>query len=241
MPIRFPDLLQDSWNFLRNQRSFTLFSLGLLILVQAIGVVIMPHESVDPTQAQTAFTDQQLLAHVFPMLFLGLINIWVTLLLILNIKSINDGQFSSFTQNITPSLAKLVPSVVLNIIMVLPVSLGISATMLGESGSVSLYAFPLLVLGIFVFIKLCLSLYAYVLETHKTVVQTIKSLWTMSIGRSLVLVQFCIIAYLVPQFIAFFVGSGGNPLLLALSMAVSAFLVLFITVFSFRFYQVFRK
>ncbi|WGE32711.1 hypothetical protein NYR60_03645 [Actinobacillus genomosp. 2] len=239
MPIKFPDLLQDSWNFIRNQRSFSLFAIVLFSALQLVNLLLVPNMG----QVDANNTEMTLSA-LYPLLLMGVLNIFLTSLLILNIKDINRGSFKHFFQNLSVSLAKLFPVIVLNILMVLPLSIGMASQLFGsQAGSgLALVAFPLIIGGAFLFIKLCLSVYAYLIEEFNGIGETLRFTWQLSRGKGIALVLFCVISYFVPQILmSFLSGLGASAVGLAITVFISSFFSLFITVFSFRFYQVYSQ
>ncbi|WP_150539508.1 hypothetical protein [Actinobacillus vicugnae] len=236
MPIKFPDLLQDSWNFIRNQTQFSLIAIILFSALQFTNLVLIP---LGGTNSQNIT-----LSGLFPLMFMGVANIFITALLILNIKAINDGSFKHFFQHISSAASKLFSVIWLNVIMVLPISVGIAFFVFArQSGNgLELVAFPLIVSGAFLFIKLCLAVYAYLVEELPSVKESIRFTWQLSRGKGIALVLFCIIAYFVPQILMSFLsvllkGEIG----VIISVLLSSFFSLFITVFSFRFYQAYRQ
>ncbi|UKH20131.1 hypothetical protein [Actinobacillus pleuropneumoniae] len=239
MPIKFPDLLQDSWNFIRNQHTFSLLAVILLSALQFVNLFLVPRiANMDAENVEMRLSD------LFPLLIMGVANIFITTLLILNIKEINRGSFKHFFQNLSGALAKLFPVILLNIIMVLPLSIGMASQVFGAKagGGLSMIAFPLIIGGAFLFIKLCLSVYAYLIEELNSVNDAIRFTWQLSRGRGIALVLFCVISYFVPQILmSFLSGLSGNTVGLIVSVLVSSFFSLFITVFSFRFYQAYSQ
>ncbi|WGE46964.1 hypothetical protein [Actinobacillus equuli] len=241
MPIKFPNLLQDSWNFIRNQRTFSLYAMLLFCILQLISLFLMPRTG--NVEAQTQSTTMTL-SDLVPLLLMGVANIFITTLLILNIKAINSGNFKHFFQALSNTFSKLFPVILLNIIMVLPLSVGMAFQVFGrQTGSgLELVAFPLIISGAFLFIKLCLSVYAYLVEDLPSVSEAIRFTWQLSRGKGIALVLFCVIAYFVPQILmSFLSGLGANVTGLVLTVAISSFFSLFITVFSFRFYQAYSQ
>ncbi|WP_435051320.1 hypothetical protein [Actinobacillus suis] len=221
MPIKFPDLLQDSWNFIRNQRMFSLYAMLLFCILQLASLFLMPRTGNAQAQSTT-----MTLADLFPLLFMGVANIFITTLLILNIKAINNANFSHFFQNLSTTLTKLFPVILLNIIMVLPLSVGMAFQVFGaQTGNgLVLLAFPLIISGAFLFIKLCLSVYAYLVEELPSVGDTIRFTWQLSRGKGIALVLFCVIAYFVPQILMSFVSRlGDNVTELVLTVFISSF------------------
>ncbi len=239
MPIKFPNLLQDSWNFIRNQHTFSLLAIILLSALQFVNLFLVPRiGNMDTENVEMTLSD------LFPLLVMGVANIFITTLLILNIKEINRGSFKHFFQNLSVAIAKLFPVVLLNIIMVLPLSIGMASQVFGAKAGngLSMIAFPLIIGGAFLFIKLCLSVYAYLIEELNGVNEAIRFTWQLSRGRGIALVLFCVISYFVPQILmSFLSGLSGNTLGLVANVLVSSFFSLFITVFSFRFYQAYSQ
>lgn len=239
MPIKFPNLLQDSWNFIRNQHTFSLLAIILLSALQFVNLFLVPRiGNMDTENVEMTLSD------LFPLLVMGVANIFITTLLILNIKEINRGSFKHFFQNLSAAVTKLFPVVLLNIIMVLPLSIGMASQVFGAKAGngLSMIAFPLIIGGAFLFIKLCLSVYAYLIEELNSVNEAIRFTWQLSRGRGIALVLFCVISYFVPQILmSFLSGLSGNMLGLVVNVLVSSFFSLFITVFSFRFYQAYSQ
>ena len=239
MPIKFPNLLQDSWNFIRNQHTFSLLAIILLSALQFVNLFLVPRiGNMDAENVEMTLSD------LFPLLVMGVANIFITTLLILNIKEINRGSFKHFFQNLSAAVTKLFPVVLLNIIMVLPLSIGMASQVFGAKAGngLSMIAFPLIIGGAFLFIKLCLSVYAYLIEELNSVNEAIRFTWQLSRGRGIALVLFCVISYFVPQILmSFLSGLSGNTLGLVVNVLVSSFFSLFITVFSFRFYQAYSQ
>lgn len=240
MPINFPGLLQDSWNFIRNQRAFLLYGFGCLLLVQIIALRFLPNMPMNASMPQNSLSD-----NLLPILISGAVNIFVTTLLILNIKAINNGEFERFFQFVGEALRKLPTVIALNIIMVLPLSLGMSFQMFGVApgSGLTIIVLPLIISGIFVFVRLCLGAYAYLVEELDGVSESIGFMWNLGRGRTWPLVSFCFITHFVPQFLTLMVANigGVNIFTVVFTVLLSAFLNLFVTVFSFRFYQAYSR
>lgn len=229
--MNFPQLLQDSWNFIRNRSQFSFTAMILLIAIQFIAAfglsnVVMLNPS----------------AALLPSLIIGVGNIFISLLLILNIKAINAGNFQSFFQNVGDAFTKLFPAVALYIITALPLSLGISSILFGNvSGNgASIVSSLLLAIGIFFFVRLNLSIYVFLVENYR-VGQAVKFMWQFAKGRMAMLFAYTLLANVLPILITALVGRlGDNTAVMILSFVISAFLSLFTTIFGFRFYQAIR-
>ena len=231
MLINFPQLLQDSWNFIRNRRQFSLTAIGLLLAIQLLATFVLANLMASNSTVS-----------LLPSLLIGIGNIFISVLLVLNINDINSGTFQSFFQNTSKALTKLLPAILLYIIMGLPLSFGMSSILFGNiSGSgANIFSLPLLAIGIFVFVRLNLSTYVFLVENYR-VGQAVKFMWQLAKGKMAVLFAYTLLANLLPILITALVGRlGDNVAIMVLSFMISAFLSLFTTIFSFRFYQTIR-
>ncbi|MEZ7766961.1 hypothetical protein O3795_05885 [Haemophilus parahaemolyticus] len=231
MPINFPQLLQDSWNFIRNRSQFSLTAIGLLLAIQLLATFVLANLMASNSTAS-----------LLPSLLIGIGNIFISVLLVLNINDINSGTFQSFFQNTGKALTKLLPAILLYIIMGLPLSFGMSSILFGNiSGSgANIFSLPLLAIGIFVFVRLNLSTYVFLVENYR-VGQAVKFMWQLAKGKMAVLFAYTLLANLLPILITALVGRlGDNVAIMVLSFMISAFLSLFTTIFGFRFYQTIR-
>lgn len=231
MPINFPQLLQDSWNFIRNRRQFSLTAMGLLLVIQLLATFVLSNFMVSDSAVS-----------LLPSFLIGIGNIFISVLLVLNINDINAGTFQSFFQNTSKALAKLLPAISLNIIMVLPLSFGMSSILFSNiSGSgASIFSLPLSAIGIFVFVRLNLAIYVFLVENYR-VGQAVKFMWQLAKGKMAALFAYTLLANLLPILITALVGRlGDNVAIMVLSFVISAFLSLFTTILGFRFYQTIR-
>ncbi|WHP46849.1 ABC transporter permease [Mannheimia bovis] len=244
MPIKFVDLLQQSWNFMRNQQSFTLFAIMTIVVVQLAFILLLPASPemvADQQPQQIQIDSSKLLAILMPTVLLGIANLFMTVLMILNIQSINNGNYQNFFQNAGGALKHFLPVLMLQFIMVLPLSLGASFAM--ASPETVIIALPMLVVGFYFFIKLSIVIYAYLLEKpQKTLSESIKFTFQLSRGKMLPLILFCVISYLLPGMLSRLFAVFGNDFVGALITVVfSAVINVFMAIFSFRFYQVYRQ
>lgn len=231
MPINFPQLLQDSWNFIRNRRQFSLTAIGLLLAIQLLATFVLANLMASNSTVS-----------LLPSLLIGIGNIFISVLLVLNINDINSGTFQSFFQNTSKALTKLLPAILLYIIMGLPLSFGMSSILFGNiSGSgANIFSLPLLAIGIFVFVRLNLSTYVFLVENYR-VGQAVKFMWQLAKGKMVALFAYTLLANLLPILITALVGRlGDNVVIMVLSFMISAFLSLFTTILGFRFYQTIR-
>lgn len=241
MPIRFPQLLQDSWNFMRNHTQFSLFGFLLLLLLQW-GMTFFAYQMPEPSQhlAHKDVLEQAVFAQFLPTIVAAIATVFVNVLLILNIKVIVAGSYSHFFTNLGLAVKYFFPALWLNIIMVLPVSIGVAGTL---SGTGSFLVLPLFAGAMFIFIRLCLVVFAYIIEQpQKNINESLRSMWQLGRGKMGLLMLFCLLSYLFPGCI--------NVLLLKvlpdmvstiISPIFSSAINLYLIIFSFRFYQALRN
>ncbi|MDG6269513.1 hypothetical protein Q7267_08805 [Glaesserella parasuis] len=242
MPIKFPSLLQDSWNFIRNQGSFTLTGTALLILLQLSTIFLFPRVEIQAGNTSNQEMLTLLTSQLAPTIISALISVFINILLILNIKAINSGTYQHFSQNIGATLKAFFPVILLTIFMVMPLSIGISfGGTVGQQGSFAIMILPLMATGIYLFVKLSLVVYAYLLEAPQSIMQTLRFTWGLSRGRMFPLFLFCILSYFFPSLLGSLIGRIGGDVGIILSQVVGAFISLFVVVFGFRFYQVYRQ
>lgn len=133
------------------------------------------------------------------------------------------------------------PVLILQFIMVLPLSLG--ASFLMASPESVMIALPVLVMGLYFCIKLSIVIYAYLLESpRKTLLGSIKFTFQLSRGKIFPLILFCVISYLLPGMLSRLLAVLGNDVMGAfITVVCSAVINVFMLIFSFRFYQVYRQ
>ncbi|QLB15055.1 ABC transporter permease [Mannheimia granulomatis] len=240
MQIKFADLLQDSWNFMRNQQRFSLTAVAIIVIIQLAVIFLFPHEPSSISQQQID-SRQIELSNMLPTILLGVANFFISLLMILNIQSINNGYYRHFFQHTAEALKAFFPVLLLNFAMILPLSLGGSIVI--GSAEMMILAFPMIIIGFYWFFKLCLVIYVYLLEKpQKGFMETIKFTLQLSRGRMLPLVLFCVISYVIPGILSRMISGFGNSFVgVLITIILSTLISVFIAIFSFRFYQVYRQ
>ncbi len=101
MSIKFVDLLQQSWNFMRNQQAFSLFAIVTIVVVQLVFILVSPNspELMAESQPQQLQIDaSKMVSILLPTILLGVVNLLINVLMIFNIQSINDGNYRQFSK-----------------------------------------------------------------------------------------------------------------------------------------------
>lgn len=246
MSINFLALFQDAWNFVRNRLNFTLYAVILLTVLQIAISSFIPRPEISPAIENGSIQDQMnglevLSSSVLSMLAIVLVNV----LIILNIKAINNGNYQTFLHNLPQAISKFAQTVLITFVQVLPISFGLAFALIPSFGDgATLIALPMMLMGLFVFIKLNLAIYCYLIdEPQKTIGETLKYTWGLSRGRMLSLIIFTAIIYLIPTTLGTIAGtfSALGSIGVIIGQAFNAFINLLIVIFSFRFYQTYRQ
>lgn len=249
MPIQFSTLLQDSWNFLRNRFQFTFYALILLTTLQASISLLFPRltSNLNEMQAGSEMVMSEMLQGMLLPSFLSLLaTTFVNVLLILNISAINNGSYTHFFQQTNQTLVRFLPVVALSFMQYLPLSLGVSAILFSQNSEMSLLMLPLFITGIYVFIKLILTVYVYLIETpQKGIGETLSFTWRLSRGKMFPLVILFMIVYIIPMFLSGFILNGaslaGEVVRDVIAHFFGSLINLFVTILTFRFYQHYRQ
>lgn len=235
--INFSVILQESANLLRNTPRFTLIALALLMLPQLVKF----SADLDTSGGLGTLENQAVLTNLPQIMLSALLTVLINIIIILVIKAVNNGTFKSFSQVTSEALRSLFGVLVLSFLSALPISIAMAGFSFGEVGVLMI---PLFVGGLFLFIKLSLASYAYLLESpRKSLTEILKYTWSLSHGRFSTLLIFVLLAYMLPALLQSILGLAlGNSLfgVLILDM-IAALIALFVIVFSFRFYQMYRR
>lgn len=256
MPINFLQLLQESGNFMRNQRGFVRTAFLLYFSLSLIMAFITP----SPASLQSNSEPLPL-----PILLaISVVNIWLAILMLLNIKAISLGNYRHFFTLSGTAFSRIFPVFCLLFIVALPFGLGIilvsfgsilaMSTALSQASIITiLIALPLFVMGIVISLKLCLAHYIYLLdEPQKGVGESLKFAMTFSRGKMKLLSLYALLFFVLPLIIGqlLFLLEEAIASLVALDTriissmiggAISSIIAIYLTIFSFRFYQAYRS
>lgn len=239
MSVNFVQLLQESGNFIRNQKTFSLTAILVMLALQVANLLVSAQlfKAVDPTQMSSSLGGGLFLSVVF-----AVFTVYFSLVLVvLNIKKINEGQYHNFFEATGEAFSKLFPVIGVIILMSFPLSFGIASAAMGGEAGLSIIALPLLAGGIFIFLKLCLGSYALLIENMR-VGQAVKFSWQLTKGKMLWMIGYVLIAYVIPMVInAMLAQISANLLMQIIAALVGVCLSLFTVVFGFRFYQTLRN
>ena len=261
MPVNFTQLLQDSWNFVRNQKNFTLsFVIAFTLLSFAINMIFdastsaltpdafqqLDNPDLTPEQQVALFSallqkiDANFLLFiyiVYQVIFL-LFSCWE----ILTVHHISLQNNYSLTQTFGMALKRFFGVLIINILISLPLLICFTAflvSVLSGSGISILIVFVFF--SIFIFIRTCLAFITYLIE-EKGIGESIAYIWRAGIGRTTTLLWYFLIVYLIFSIISNRLADFSNNMPLgAIATLLVSFLNVFAVVISYRFYTIFTQ
>ncbi|MBE2894050.1 hypothetical protein [Spirabiliibacterium falconis] len=231
MQLNFTAIIQDCFNFMRNQKQMTLFFIMLQAII-AFTLRALPLEPLmnegnhlNPTQALIAVGGQ-------------IAVLLVTLWLLNAIMQISRTHHMNYASAFVNSIKQLLPFLLLNFFVVLPFTLAILSLITGAGGILGLIA---ILLGGFMFVRLSLAPYAYVID--RTSLNTaMKRVWQQGSGRMSALFLFTIIAYILPSAVNLQLARlGDNAISVGITTIISSTVAVFTLIFTYRFYQHFMQ
>ena len=250
MPINFTQIFQDSLNFMRNQRKTVLIFVGIFVVSQLINALVsvpMPSLGDNPNPSQQDIIDA--LSKVEPTALIGsflfqqLLMSFIATLGIATIHHISQQNQNPINQGLMLTLRRFLGVVVLDIFMSLPLLFGIADVMSSflSKNALSPLAFVSMLLGLFFFVRLCLSPVHYI-ASNQSIGQSALQVWRAGIKRNGVLITYALITYLLLPLLANSISTTlGTSFLSVIFGILVALFQLFILVFTYRFYSLFMK
>ena len=250
MQINFTQIFQDSLNFMRNQRKTVLIFIGIFVIAQLINqLVSVPLPSLgnnpDPSLQDiiNALSKVEPTALIGSFLFQQLLMSFIATFGIATIHHISQQNQNPINQGLMLTLRRFLGVVVLDIFMSLPLLFGTADVMSSflSKNALSPLAFVSMVLGLFFFVRLCLSPVHYI-ASNQSIGQSALQVWRAGIKRNSVLITYALITYLLLPLLANSIGiTLGTSFLSVIFGILVALFQLFILVFTYRFYSLFMK
>ena len=250
MQINFTQIFQDSLNFMRNQRKTVLIFVGFFVVSQLISALIsipMPSLGDNPNPSQQDIIDA--LSKVEPTALIGsflfqqLLMSFIATFGIATIHHISQQNENPINQGLMLTLRRFLGVVVLDIFMSLPLLFGLADVMSSflSKNALSPLAFVSMVLGLFFFVRLCLSPVHYI-ASNQSIGQSALQVWRAGIKRNGVLITYALITYLLLPLLANSISTTlGTSFLSVIFGILVALFQIFILVFTYRFYSLFMK
>lgn len=248
MQINFTQVLQDSWNFFRNQQKIMLSLAAILFIIQIAGFA---WDSASPASdgGMTQATLAESLSHIDAAGFIGalavkqLLTSLVAAWGILTVHQISQQTYRTLGQSLMATLGRFAGVVVLDLLMVAPMLLGLAeafAALLTKT-SPSMMSLVAMIVGVWFFVRMNLTAVHY-LSTQDSLGQTIKTVWLRGQTRKGALFIYALLVYFViPMFIFQISGLSDNIAMAVIAGGIAALLNIFTLVVTYRFYSLFMK
>ncbi|WP_386694416.1 hypothetical protein [Lonepinella sp. MS14435] len=252
MPINFTQLFKDSWHFLQNERKFafsfvTIFvlaSAGFGLLQQVLFPVVENIEALSEEQQMNILLQQSGdLSYLWFTLAKGLTTLFIVYWGTMTVHQISQRQYQGLTKTAGITFNRLLGIILLTVLCFLPFFIGAIGTIAGvlSQSSISFISLFLMISGIFILIRLCLSPVRYLLN-HESIKSAVQNTLISAKGRTAVLFFYCTISYLFFSLLGLQLAMlAQNMLLTIVALVIMSFINVFSIVFTYRFYTVFNQ
>ena len=241
MQINFTHILQDSWNFFRNQQKIMFQFVLILLVAQNVGALLSSPLNNESHISELANINIENIA--FSIVITQLLTSFISAWGLISIHSISQQNYQTLTKAFTLTLRRFLGVIVLNLLMTAPMLLGLSeafAALLIKS-SPSIISLIAMLVGIWFFVRLNLTVVHY-LSTQDDIKQTIQKIWIKGSSRKNVLFIYTLLVYFLAPILVFQLTTFSNNVLFDMVIGIlSAILNIFMLVITYRFYSLFIK
>lgn len=241
MQINFTHILQDSWNFFRNQQKIMFQFVLILLVAQNVGALLSSPLNNESHISELANINIENIA--FSIVITQLLTSFISAWGLISIHSISQKNYQTLTKSFTLTLRRFLGVIVLNLLMTAPMLLGLSeafAALLTKS-SPSIISLIAMLVGIWFFVRLNLTAVHY-LSTQDDIKQTIQKIWIKGSSRKNVLFIYTLLVYFLAPILVFQLTTFSNNVLFDMVISIlSAVLNVFMLVITYRFYSLFIK
>ena len=241
MQINFTHILQDSWNFFRNQQKIMFQFVLILLVAQNVGALLSSPLNNESHISELANINIENIA--FSIVITQLLTSFISAWGLISIHSISQQNYQTLTKSFTLTLRRFFGVIVLNLLMTAPMLLGLSeafAALLTKS-SPSIISLIAMLVGIWFFVRLNLTVVHY-LSTQDDIKQTIQKIWIKGRSRKNVLFIYTLLVYFLAPILVFQLTTFSNNVLFDMVIGIlSAILNIFMLVITYRFYSLFIK
>ncbi|QPB43194.1 hypothetical protein [Rodentibacter haemolyticus] len=247
MNINFTQVLQDSWNFFRNQQKTMLRFVSILFMVQVASVLLSP-----PLISQEELTTGSTLPDLTKLDVTGfLLSFSITQLAttfigawgITTIHQISRQNYRTLGQSFNATLPRFIGVVILEVVVIIPLLLGLveitaAAVTQASPSIISLFA---IIFGIYFFVRLNLSATHY-LTAQTGIGQSLKTVWLQGMNKKGALFIYALLIYVVVPILIFQIVSISNNIIFAVTASILAALInIFVLIVTYRFYSLFMQ
>lgn len=234
MPFNFIKIISESAHFISNRMSTVLTFVGLFTLSN-ISIDLL----IRPTLAGAVQNTQDVnISHLMLLIFPAVADAFITVWFLCSVHFASMSNKTLNTSSFALAIKRFLGYVVLVTITVIPLSITAATSLTGSVGFLTIIS---LFIGIYIYLRLCLAPYAYVLD-GLSFINALKFVWLTSFKYLLPLLGFVVITQLIPMGIAnvishIFKGSVGEIII----SIISAIIKTYIVIFTYRFYSIYKQ
>ncbi|BFU59204.1 MULTISPECIES: hypothetical protein [Rodentibacter] len=247
MNINFTQILQDSWNFFRNQQKTMLRFVSILFMVQVASVLLSPplisQKELTTGSALPDLTKLDVTAFLLSFSITQLATTFIGAWGITTIHQISRQNYRTLGQSFNATLPRFIGVVILELAAITPLLLGlleITAAVATQTSPsiISLFA---VIFGVYFFVRLNLSATHY-LTTQAGIGQSLKTIWLQGVNKKSALFVYALLIYVVVPILIFQIVSISNNIIFAVIASILAALInIFVLVITYRFYSLFMQ
>ncbi|OOF64893.1 hypothetical protein [Rodentibacter sp. Ppn85] len=247
MKINFTQILQDSWNFFRNQQKIMFQLVLILLMIQVLSILLSPsinsQEALVSTNTLPDVANADVIGFLTSFSIAQLATTFLTAWGLLTIHKISQQNYRTLSQTFSATLSRFIGVVVLELIVVMPIYLGlfeIGAAILTKA-SPSIISLVAIIFGIWFFIRLNLSTTHY-LATQDSIGQSLQKIWLQGRNQKSALFIYALLVYFVVPALVFQLTTLSNNMVFILIVSGFASLLnILMLVVTYRFYSLFMK
>ena len=238
MQINFTQVLQDSWNFFRNQQKIMLQFVAILFIVQSASALLSFPVNDENKSDVLNLANASITNFVFSVAITQILTSFIAAWGLTSIHKISLQNYRTLGQTFSLTLRRFAGVILLDLLMVAPMLLGLGeafAALLTKK-SPSIMSLIAMLVGVWFFVRLNLTV------VHYLSTQTIRKIWMRGNARKGVLFIYTLLVYFLVPILIFQLSSLSNNAVFDMAIGIfSALLNIFMLVVTYRFYSLFMK
>ncbi|MCQ9121650.1 hypothetical protein BKG95_03865 [Rodentibacter pneumotropicus] len=246
MKINFTQVLQDSWNFFRNQQKIMLQLVLILFMIQVLSILLSPSINSQEALVDTNTFDMANIDVIGFLTSFSIAQLATTFLSawgLLTIHKISQQNYRTLGQTFSATLSRFIGVVILELIVVIPIFLGlfeIGAAVLTKT-SPSIISLVAVIFGIWFFIRVNLSTTHY-LTTQDGIGQSLQKIWLQGrTQKSALFIYSLLVYFVVPTLVFQLTTLSNNMIFILIVSGFASLLNILMLVVTYRFYSLFMK
>ena len=238
MQINFTQVLQDSWNFFRNQQKIMLQFVAILFIVQSASALLSFPVNDENKNDVLNLANTDITSFIFSVAITQILTSFIAAWGLTSIHKISLQNYRTLGETFSLTLRRFA-----GVLMVAPMLLGLGeafAALLTKK-SPSIMSLIAMIVGVWFFVRLNLTAVHY-LSTQDTLSQTIRKIWIRGNTRKGVLFIYTLLVYFLLPVLIFQLSAFSNNAVFDMVIGIfTALLNIFMLVVTYRFYSLFMK